>query len=389
MNTSKKRRRPRPRVLVAAEWFSYQTRVGISNFAREVDWEISSHRPSLDQQLFDWRPDGIISVVDRSPRILEIIRTAGVPVVDLGRLNAGLKLPRVLTDDSGIGAAAARHFLAMGLETFAFCRYGDSWGERERHAGMEAALAAQGRGCVLIEWNACVRDSRKPPRTINEWLIPALRRLPKPAGLLAYNDELADLVLRACEEGGIDVPGELAVMGVDNDPLVCDTARIPLSSVDSNLEQIGHDGAALLYRLMHHAPAPEKPILVAPRGVVARASTDALAIRNPRVFAAVRHIERHFMEPLTADEVARSVGVSRAVLFRAFKEHASFSINELITRFRIDYAKQLLARTDKKAEEVAEICGFSEVASLSRAFKRETGMTLSKFKLSSKSTCTP
>ncbi|MGH8046918.1 MAG: XylR family transcriptional regulator, partial [Chthoniobacterales bacterium] len=337
-----------------------------------------------DKMLFDWEPDGILCVVDRNPLLLDLIKNSDVPVVDLGRFNEELKMPRVLTDDRKIGRLAAEHLVGMGLRHFAFCRYGNSWGERERHAGFSSRLKELGHACELLEWDAYVEKAGRPLKTINAWLVPELQRMPRPAGILAYNDELAELILRACEQVGLEIPGEIAVLGVDNDPLVCDTARIPLSSVDSNLQDVGYEGAALLYRLLHHASPPSTPILVAPREVAARESTNALAVHHPHVSAAVRYIQQHFTESITADDVARQVGVSRAVLYRAFQKHAPFSITELTTRLRIDYAKQLLVRTPKKADEVAHLCGFSETASLSRAFKRQAGMTPSRFRRTNK-----
>ena len=137
-------------------------------------------------------------------------------------------------------------------------------------------------------------------------------------------------------------------MGVDNDAVFCDLSDPPLSSIDQDLERIGYDAAALLERLMRGEPPPNGPVLVPPRGVVTRRSTDAIAIDDPAIAAALRYIRLHACRDITIDEVASEAAVSRRVLQRQVKEILGETPHDMILNVRLERLKHLLAETDHK-----------------------------------------
>jgi LacI family transcriptional regulator len=167
----------------------------------------------------------------------------------------------------------------------------------------------------------------------------------------------------------------VAVVGVDNDPAVTELAPVPLSSVDSARERAGYEAAALLDRLMHGAPPPAAPILIPPGPVVARRSTDVLAVRDPDVAAAIQFVQDHFHEPITAEDVAAHAGVSRRHLQNRILADTGRTIRQTITWQRLEHAQGLLVSTRTKIQLVAQRSGFASGESLCKVFRRLVGVT--------------
>ena len=170
-----------------------------------------------------------------------------------------------------------------------------------------------------------------------------LRSLPKPVGLMAYNDRCAYQVIAACGSRGIAVPDEVAVIGVDNDEVLCELSDPPLSSVDPNAQRIGYETAALLHRLILGDPPQKSPVLVQPLGVIARESTDAIAIADSQTAAAVRYIRRYACDGLQIKELLRNVEISRSTLERRFARYLGRSPRAEITRVQLRRVKELLS----------------------------------------------
>jgi LacI family transcriptional regulator len=196
-----------------------------------------------------------------------------------------------------------------------------------------------------------------------------------PLGVMGSNDQIACEVLEAAELAGLAVPSQVAVIGVDNDPLVSELALVPLTSVDSARERAGYEAAMLLDQLMDGAPAPSAPVLIPPGPVVARRSTDALAVRDADVAAAIQFIQDHFHEPITADDVAAHAGVSLRQLQYRILETTGRTIRDTIAAQRIEHAKWSLVSTRTKIQQIAQRCGFGTGESLCKIFRRLVGMT--------------
>jgi LacI family transcriptional regulator len=174
---------------------------------------------------------------------------------------------------------------------------------------------------------------------------------------------------------GLRVPEDVAMIGVGNNERLCGLARPPLSSVVLASEQIGYEAAALLDRLIEGEPPPERPILLPPIGVVARQSSDILAIPDPEVVAAIRMIRQSDLALIQVDDVVRASSVSRRTLELRFRQSLDRGIFEEIQRVRVDRAASLLAGTDMPMSILAKQAGFSNGMHLSSAFRRKRGMT--------------
>jgi LacI family transcriptional regulator len=194
-------------------------------------------------------------------------------------------------------------------------------------------------------------------------------------GLVACNDMRAYQVLNIRDDAGIKVPDEVAVIGVNNDRILCELSDLLLSSVDPDASRIGYEAAAVLHRLIERRGPVPKTTLIAPRGVVARQSTDMLTFANPELVQIVRYLRDHACKGLTVDTLVRRMAVSRATLCRWFASHLGHSPVEEMARVRVERVKELLATTTLRLEEVARRCGFDHSETMYRLFKRATGQT--------------
>jgi LacI family transcriptional regulator len=191
---------------------------------------------------------------------------------------------------------------------------------------------------------------------------------------MACNDFRGTQALDACRRAGIAVPEEVAVVGVDNEELVCTLANPPLSSVVPNARSIGYEAAALLDRLMRGEPEPTTPLFIPPVEVITRLSTDVNAIADPEVATAMRFIREHACEGIAVADVLSQVPVSRSVLQRRFRGLLGRSIHGEIAGVRLQRAKQLLIETDLPLAAIAQRTGFSHVEYLCAAFRQATGL---------------
>ena len=206
---------------------------------------------------------------------------------------------------------------------------------------------------------------------IGRWIA----TLPKPVGIMACYDSRGQQVLDACRSAGLAVPDEVAVIGVDNDELLCELASPPLSSVVPNAHRAGYVAAARLDRLMAGKKVTPMAELIPPLGVANRHSTDAFALDDRAIVRAVRMIREHACEGINVSDVLKTVPLSRRVLEQRFQKLLGRTPREEILQVRLARVKQLLGETELALYQIAERTGFEHVEYLSVVFKRETGVT--------------
>lgn len=318
--------------------------------------------------LAHWNGDGIIARIE-SERIAKAVVNSKLPTVDVSAGRYIPAIPWVETDDREIAHLATNHFLERGFKHFAYC--GDdrfNW-SRWRGDHFSKLLKAAGHRCHTFV----------PPRRQSDTQITAmegwLTQLPKPVGVFACYDIRGQQVLDACRNAGLAVPDEIAVLGVDNDELLCELSSPHLSSVIPDTHRTGYEAAALLARMMKGERLAVVEVRIAPIGVHRRQSTDVLATDDPHVVHAVRFIRHHACEPINVKDVLRAVPLSRKVLETRFKKLLNHTLHDEIMRVRVDRVKQLLVNTDLTLADIANRTGFEHSEYLSVAFKRETGFT--------------
>ena len=350
---------------------------GISRYVHtHRPWSIFLEERGLDDPLppwfRGWRGDGII-LRSATIGVARAVRRRRVPAVYLGELR-DTGLPMLHSDDRAIARQAAEHLLERGFELFAYVGlHGVVWSD-ERLKHFTDRLREAGHDCDVYEFRPADAEQRawlSREKELSQWL----RSLPKPAALMACYDVMGVRVLDACREARIAVPEQLAVIGADNDPLLCTLATPPLTSVAHNLDRIGYEAAALLDRLMDGGNPPEDVSLIDPSGVVRRQSTDVLAIPDEKVAAALRYIREHACDGIDVDDVVHRVGMHRATLKRRFEKLLGRSPKAEIMRLQLDRVKQLLRETDFTLRRIADLAGFQHAEYMSVLFKRKEGKT--------------
>ncbi len=385
-----KRRRPgpsRPKVALLIESSRAYGRGLLQGIARYVrahgPWSVFfQERRASDpppEWLEGWRGDGVIARVE-DYELAGMIAKLGVPAVDLRGLLGDLPMPVLETDDEDVVDLAVDHLLERGFRHFAFCGFDGANYSDKRSAFFVRRLAEEDLPCHVyvpperLESTASFKQEQlglRHEEDVARWI----EGLPKPVAVLACNDIRGQQVLNVCRQHGIDVPDQVAVLGVDNDEVLCELSDPPLSSVIPNTERIGYEAAECLAKMMAGGPRPASTIYVPPLGVATRRSTEVLAIEDRHIAAAVRFIRDHASEGINVSDILSAVPLSRSVLERRFVAFLGRGPKAEILRVQIERAKELLKVTDFPLNVLAEKSGFRHTEYLSVIFKKKTGMT--------------
>lgn len=333
---------------------------GIARYAR--------NRPGLAVEIGDTSGLDMIVRQANGPVITAIysvetqkrFRRARIPVINVSATLEADILPRVIPDNRAIGRLAAEHFLGMGFKDFAFAG-GAQWFSRLRYEGFARTLAEHGATCRVLG--------------VAEPLPVAVSRLPGRTAVLVHNDQFARHIIRQCQILDLSVPADIAVVGVDNDDILCLEMTPLLSSVDPNGEQVGFEAARLAHRLLDGAPRPVGPVLVPPKGVIVRESSDTLAVASTPLARAVMFVRQHACEPITVGDVAAAARISRRSLHTLCRRHLASDVSGLIRRERLAHAKGLLVDGNRTIADIAAACGFAHYGRFHNLFRRLTGAT--------------
>ena len=285
-------------------------------------------------------------------------------------------IPWVGRDSRAIGAMAADYYIKRGYKSFAYVGdpHAQYWGA-DRRRGFEETLSKAGFGCATHDtFTARERESWPAER---RRLIAFLRGLPHPTALFAPMDGRARLVLEACLGAGLKVPEQIAVLGVDNDQLLCESTVPTLSSIHTGGFRRGQIAAEMLDALMHGREPRERAVALPPISVVTRESTGYDAMKNPAIARAVSFIRsRSAGGGVSVPDVARAAGCSRSYLDKRFRSELGMTVRDAVLRARIERVKTLLSSTNRSMTEIAAECGFARDSHLSRLFRQQTGLTM-------------
>jgi LacI family transcriptional regulator len=373
----------RPRVALLIETSNAYARGLLKGVVRYIGehapWslQVREHSRGDDSStwLARWDGDGIIARIETA-RIARAVLAKRLPTVDVSAARLAPGIPWVETDDGAVAALAAGHLLERGLRQLAFC--GDArfnW-SRWRQAHFVEHVRAAGRECHVYSPRGTAPSVNAESERLRRWL----KSLPRPVGIMAAYDLRGQQVLDACRDAGIAVPEEVAIIGVDDDELLCHLATPPLSSVIPDTAGAGYRAAALLDGMMLGARPSMEAHLIPPLGVAARQSTDLLALSDEHVANAVRFIRAHACEGIDVGDVVRVSPLSRRVLEQRFLRALGHTPRREILTARLRRVERLLSDTDLPFHQIAERTGFRHAEYLSVAFKRETGRTPSHYR---------
>ncbi|MEM9645362.1 MAG: substrate-binding domain-containing protein, partial [Planctomycetota bacterium] len=313
-------------------------------------------------------------------------RRLGVPVVDVRCRRKFQDMPRVDTDDRLVAKLAFEHLRSLGFVRFAFCGYRSIHYSTNRLKFFREFVLEAGFSLSVYESELDADGSVTGTERYGLFDQPAvsawLETLQRPTGLLACNDIRGHQVLQACRISGIEVPDSLAVVGVDDDDVICPVCDPPLTSVRPNAERIGMRAAELLGELLKGAPVDSRLELIPPSAVTCRLSTQVRASDDPKVAMACRFIREHSCDGIDVKDVVDQSKISRRQLERRFRDALGRSPHQEITATRIAHVKQLLAESTMTLEEIAPLAGYCHKEQLCTVFKRETGHTPTQYRTS-------
>jgi LacI family transcriptional regulator len=363
--------------------------MGVAEYARERgDWRLyveeEQGRRLPDFQ--DWPGRGIIASFDDA-EVARSVVASGLPVVAVGggggSFSHGSAIPYVATDDAQVARLAAEHLLERALEHFGFYGLPPSpttvWSDVRCRAFVDC-IAAAGRSCQpLIARHEATRWTLLQAE-IAAWLA----ALPKPVGIMACDDVRARHVLEVCRGLRLRVPHDVAVIGVDDDEFVCELSDPPLSSVAQAARRVGYEAARLLDRLLRPGRAGRRTtgraarpprLVIPPIGVVARRSTDTLAVHDPVVANTIRSIRERASRGLAIADLVGESGLSRWQLEERFRRAVGRSLHDDILHVRLGEARRLVTTTDLPLKAVAPRAGLSSITYMTTLFRRHFGMT--------------
>ncbi len=365
---------------------------GIATYAHlRGDWSLHYVERSLEEAppawLRNWTGDGILARLE-TQEMADAVMELDIPLVDL---RCRLKLPGVPaldTDPAATAALAVEHFLQSGFRHLAYCGF----------PGVDFSDARESAFIRQAQWHGMNADAFHPIRNqilsthtfrrenplhskdpaLAKWLL----NLAKPVAIFACNDARGRQILQQCHRLNLAVPDQVAVLGVDNDPVVCELSEPALSSIEPATGEIGFRGAEILADLMNGNPPPEKPLLFSPSKVVGRRSSDVVATDDPILGSALRYIRDHACNGIQVQDVLAEVGTSRATLERRFADSMDRTPKDHIMQVRLQHVKRLLMETKLPLVSVARNTGFQTESHMSSVFKRLCATTPGQFRRS-------
>jgi LacI family transcriptional regulator len=329
-----------------------------------------SERAELEH-LRKWGPQGIIS---RDSRDIEELARWDIPLF----VAVAMEPPRsernnIIANNRAIGKMAAEHLLERGFRHFGYCGFddmywsgqrGDSFIARIAEAGFKTSLYRQPKSRANRLWY-------KEEAALADWL----RGLTKPVGIMACNDDRGQHIIEACANAKLDVPYEVAIIGVDNDEQVCDMSNPPLSSVAMDVEKAGFRASELLNKMMMGKKMPPQTVIVQPNRVVTRQSTNIVAVEDKLVSQALNFIHQNAKRLIQVDDVIKNLSVSRRNLHDKFMKTLGRSVYDEIKRVRIDLISQMLIETDLSVSDIALSLGYDNTNHIARYFKQKMGIS--------------
>lgn len=382
-----------PRVIVLFE-HAQPVLQGIIKYNRLFGpWEFYRELPYYRTQLTkkktlvrmkNFNPDGLIAHVHSKKEALELIDFIGAEVPTVIALHSGESMPghvSMVGNGAKLGQITAEYFLNKGFKNFAYCGTEDAlYWSIDRKEGFAKALKKAGS-----QTNVSIY---KQPRSKvdcfweNEqgYMAKWLESLNKPVAILACNDDRGREILDTCLQLKLNVPEEVAVLGIGNHHITCELYEPQLSSVETNREKAGYEAAKLLDAMMKGKRVRKRKIIIEPMYVVTRRSTDIIAIEDRDVANAISYIRNNFKNRIQVNDVANAVLLSRRNLERRFRKTLNRTIYKEIKRVQIDHLCLMLTTTTMSISEIARTLGYPDLDRLSKFFRKNMGIAPSAYR---------
>ena len=353
---------------------------GIARFTHShFDWSIFHQSEKKNRNLKivkNWGAHG--AIVDY--REFEEVHTAfrNIPIITINSNRSDSKLPNIQSDSDSIAQIAFDHFKERGFKTFAFAGFDDLKWSKDRKSSFEAIVTSNGLSCEFFLSSYINKNWTwdKELKLLVDWVT----SLPKPTAILSCSDEHGRHIIEACRNANISIPDEVAIVGIDNDDVICNLCSPTLSSIFLNTEPVGYRAAELLDKLMRGEKMDGQRIIAEPTEVETRGSSDIFLIDDPEMNRVIKYIHENSTRPIDVEEIAEYSCRSRRSLYDSFIKTTGLSPSQYIQNIRIKQISRLLLKTDLSLNHIAHKLGYSGSEKISRVFKKEKGVTPSTYR---------
>ncbi|WP_460764963.1 XylR family transcriptional regulator [Niabella terrae] len=319
----------------------------------------------------EWGADAVFAQADQDE--VTYLKELNIPVIVQNYKKRSDHFSNLTGDYRGTGKMAAHFFIQRRYRNFAFYGNKDVVWSTERAEGYKAELEkAGGRFFYFETENLNEKQWGTDHEKLDQWLL----SLPKPIALFACDDYFALQVSDICKLNNIAIPGDIALLGVDNDDLICNISDPPISSIQLDVMKGGYEAGKLLQDLLENRRTKPYNIIVNPVRIELRQSTEKYNIANEYINEVVQYIEAAFTTPISIESLIRKVPLSRRNLETKFKNEMGLSLYQFILQCRVDHlAELLLTKPELSLLDLAIQSGFNDSRNLSRTFKKFKGYT--------------
>ena len=322
-----------------------------------------------------WQADAIIAQL--SDVNIELLNDLNIPIIVQNYRDRNKAVSNLTGDYFNTGVMAAKFFLNRGYRNFAFYGFKGAIWSRERADGYSHEIEKQGYKLAILENDNKDREEWSYNHTVlGNWL----QSLPKPVALFACDDHFALQISETCNVYNINVPDDIAILGVDNDDLLCNISDPPLSSIVLDVENGGYNAGKLLHQLIPKEITEPFNIVVNPLIIERRKSTEKYAVSDKNIRTILNYIEKNYANHLSVEELVKQVPLSRRVLEKKFKEETGESLYQYIQNYRIDQFTRFLITTDYSLFEAALQSGFENYKNVSRIFRKYKALSPAEYR---------
>lgn len=322
-----------------------------------------------------WQADAIIAQL--TDVNIELLNDLNIPIIVQNYRDRNKAVSNLTGDYFNTGVMAAKFFLNRGYRNFAFYGFKGAIWSRERADGYSHEIEKQGYKLAVLENDNKDKEEWSYNHTVlGNWL----QSLPKPVALFACDDHFALQISETCNVYNINVPDDIAILGVDNDDLLCNISDPPLSSIVLDVENGGYNAGKLLHQLITKEITEPFNIVVNPLIIERRKSTEKYAVSDKNIRTILNYIEKNYANHLSVEELVKQVPLSRRVLEKKFKEETGESLYQYIQNYRIDQFTRLLITTDYSLFEAALQSGFENYKNVSRVFRKYKSLSPAEYR---------
>ena len=369
------------------EQFAYRLLQGVLHYADETEQWVVCKMPAEYKRKLGmegvlsyaqrWRADVIIGQFEPDDDVM-MLRDSGFVTIAQDYISKFDCIPNITADYEKTGEMAASRFLSRGFQHFAFFGFnGVCWSD-ERCDGFRHRIEQAGFGDQFYKYDRQRIDNlwSYDPDELIEWI----ESLPKPIAIFACDDNQGSILLQACNVCGVKMPSEVAIIGVDNDEVLCNMSAPSLSSINIDIEGGGYSTAKMAERMKKDPSYRGEDIILRPMSIVSRMSSNIFATRDTAILTALQYISANIDHRIMVKDVLDQVPLSRRLLEQRFLKETGTTLYQYITQLRMDRFAQLLLESNDSIANIAIRMEEEDTKSISRRFLAVKGCTPSEFR---------